>query len=200
MNDDSTPPSAPSAHNPYAPPLAAVTAAPGEPAAPVAETELATRSMRLWAVIAESLLMIPAALAFGLVWLAADGFRFRPIDEQSVGTIVVVSLTGVGILVAWWVVTWVWMYRYGQNIGKRLVGLRVVRTDGTRVSFGRYLGLRGIVSALPGFIPLIGNFWGFVDSAWIFGEQRRCLHDLIADTKVVTAASSEHATLAAVEG
>jgi uncharacterized RDD family membrane protein YckC len=62
----------------------------------------------------------------------------------------------------------------GQSIGKQLRGLRVVRTDGTAVSLPRIVFVR---NALAVIAP--------VDALFIFRRDERCLHDLLADTKVV---------------
>ena len=37
------------------------------------------------------------------------------------------------------------------------------------------------------FVPIVGAFYALVDCLLIFRESRRCLHDNIADTIVVTA-------------
>lgn len=62
--------------------------------------------------------------------------------------------------------------------GKRLFGLYVVRTDGSRVGFGRALA-RSIATGLSSLILGIG----FLMVA--FREDKRALHDLICDTKVI---------------
>ena len=36
-------------------------------------------------------------------------------------------------------------------------------------------------------VPFIGGFYSIIDSLMIFGEQRRCIHDYIADTIVIRA-------------
>lgn len=72
--------------------------------------------------------------------------------------------------------------RSGQTIGKRMRNIRVVRTDGGPVSLGRILLLRNIV---PGFIGSLCGIFSLVDALLIFGEERRCVHDMIADTKVI---------------
>ena len=76
----------------------------------------------------------------------------------------------------------IYLAQNGQSIGKRWRGIRVVRLDGNRASLGRILFLRNFVpSALSSLCGLVG----LVDALLIFGEQRRCLHDMIADTKVI---------------
>jgi uncharacterized RDD family membrane protein YckC len=77
------------------------------------------------------------------------------------------------------------LYRSGQTIGKRALDIAVVRSDGSPVALSRYIFLRVAPMWLLGLIPLVGRFIGLVDPLLIFGKERRCLHDLIADTIVV---------------
>lgn len=79
-----------------------------------------------------------------------------------------------------------------QNLGKLLVGVRVVRLDtGAPAGFGRTVLLRfalpvGLVFFLNVVFPL-GLLFLFVDYFFMFRSDRRCLHDLIAGTIVVRA-------------
>ena len=70
----------------------------------------------------------------------------------------------------------------GQSIGKRMLGIQVVRNDGSRASFGRLLLLRICV---PGAISAGCGLFGLIDVLFIFAADRRCVHDHLADTKVV---------------
>ena len=79
------------------------------------------------------------------------------------------------------------MHKNGQTIGKKLLSIKVVRSDGSRASLARIFWLRNIVNAIPGAIPLLGNLYVLADHLFIFGEKRQCLHDKIADTIVVRA-------------
>jgi uncharacterized RDD family membrane protein YckC len=85
----------------------------------------------------------------------------------------------------------VFNYRYvrakGQSIGKRSIGIKVVRTDGSPVSVARVFWLRNVVTALISGIPFVGNLFSLVYSLFIFCDNRRCIHDLIADTIVIKA-------------
>jgi uncharacterized RDD family membrane protein YckC len=95
----------------------------------------------------------------------------------------------VGVLVSLpiWALTIYWVHQYGQTIGKRWVGIKVVRSDGTRASLGRIFWLRNVVNGLIAAIPFVGRFYGLVDALFIFGGKVQCLHDKIADTIVVKA-------------
>ena len=74
------------------------------------------------------------------------------------------------------------MKRNGQSIAKKLLSIKVVRSDGSPVSLGRLFWLRNVVNLL-GIIPL----YGLIELLFIFGESRQCLHDKLADTIVVKA-------------
>lgn len=84
-------------------------------------------------------------------------------------------------------VTAMLVYKNGQTIGKRLLGIKVVRTDGSRASFPRIFFLRNVLNMVIMFVPLIGAIYALVDPLMIFGSARRCAHDHIADTIVIRA-------------
>lgn len=88
----------------------------------------------------------------------------------------------------------------GQTIGKRIVGIQIVGySSGSLLGAGRVLGMRG---ALPGFIagiPYVGWLFALVDVLFIFGEERRCIHDYMARSKVVTGKLSKSTTAGASE-
>jgi uncharacterized RDD family membrane protein YckC len=71
----------------------------------------------------------------------------------------------------------------GQSIAKKVLGIKVVRADGSYATLSRIFWLRNVVNGLLGIVPL----YGIVDALFIFAEQRQCLHDKLADTIVVKA-------------
>lgn len=76
----------------------------------------------------------------------------------------------------------------GQTIGKLLVGTRIVSVDGGQIlPFLKVFGLRYLPISIVAQIPLIGNLLAIVNVLFIFRDDRRCIHDLIAGTKVVNA-------------
>ena len=62
-----------------------------------------------------------------------------------------------------------------------------MRSDGSQASFARIVGLRYFTTSVLAPIPVVGSIYGLVDVLLIFRDSRRCLHDNIADTIVVTA-------------
>lgn len=77
------------------------------------------------------------------------------------------------------------LMREGQTVGKKIMRTQV-RTLDNRIPtvseqiLKRYLFQFGI-SALP----IIGSLLGLINSLFIFGKEKRCLHDLVAGTKVI---------------
>ncbi len=72
----------------------------------------------------------------------------------------------------------------GASLGKRLLGIRVVRSDGRPAGVWRIALLR---NALPIALCSYCGWFGLVDALFIVGEDRRCLHDWVAGTRVVKA-------------
>jgi uncharacterized RDD family membrane protein YckC len=175
--------------NPFAPPLVRVS----EPL-PADGLVEANRGARLAAAILDGLVPVVVVAILGIC--AAVALPAIGRGSSGAGAAIVFAVALGVVIVGWLVVTGVMVYRYGQTIGKRIMSIRVVRSDGSRAAFGRILGLRVGVMMVLGFIPLLGPLVGLIDSLLIFRDSSKCLHDDIADTRVVTAASSEHATLA----
>ena len=170
-----------STSNPYAPPRGMVRDMPAEGQEP------AGRGMRLLAyfldsIIAGLMIYVPALI----VAAATGGLEQldRPESEVDFGMLTLPIFVGVIGCIAWAWITLLLVARYGQTIAKRMLDIRVVRTDGSQASLGRIFWLRNVVgNVLLGMIPL----YFLVDHLLIFGERRQCIHDLIADTIVVKA-------------
>ena len=170
-----------------------------------AEMVDASRGARFLAILIDGLL--PTAIIIGILAAVAipayqsykqarvPGIEPPPLGSANHMTMTWAWLAGFALL-AFFIYSAVLVYRYGQTVGKRMMGIRVVRTDGSRVGFGRFIFLRWLPLFVVGFVPVIGFVSGLLDPLLIFRDTRQCLHDNIADTKVVTAASSVDATLA----
>ncbi len=89
------------------------------------------------------------------------------------------------VMLAVFAVNLVFWHRYGQSIGKRILKIKIIRSDGSRAGLGRIFFLRVMIPVLIGVIPIAGNLFSVVDPLMIFRDSRKCLHDNIADTVVV---------------
>ena len=185
--------------NRFAPPRADVEDQPDAEAGLVE----AGRGARFLAVLIDGVL----PMIFGILVAVAVAIPFYEryqqehvpgIEPPALGTrhmsMIWAWLGGFGLL-AYFVYSIALVYLYGQTFGKRMMDIRVVRVDGSRVTFARFVFLRWLPLAIVGCIPFIGGIVGLIDPLLIFRESSRCLHDDIADTRVVTAASSADATL-----
>jgi len=76
----------------------------------------------------------------------------------------------------------------GQTLGKKIVGVRIVRfEDGGKAGFVKAVLMRGFLPGLIGAIPVLGIVFSLVNICFIFRADRRCIHDLMAGTHVVEA-------------
>jgi uncharacterized RDD family membrane protein YckC len=74
----------------------------------------------------------------------------------------------------------------GQTIGKKLLGIRMVNNDTGRIAdLVRLLAWRYLPVTIVSLIPFIGGILALIDVLFIFGGDRRCLHDYIANTRVI---------------
>lgn len=163
--------------NPFAPPESDVTVD--------QSGELASRGVRLGGAIIDGLVammvMLPAMYTFGY-WERAM------VGEQTMSELVLFSALGFVTFVA---VQGYLLANHGQTIGKRILGTRIVSVDdGSILPFWKVITYRYLPVQLLSVIPAIGPLFGLVDSLAIFREDRRCIHDLIAGTKVIVAKKS----------
>lgn len=75
--------------------------------------------------------------------------------------------------------------RYGQTIGKRIVGIAIVTMDNRVPPFFQLITQRYLPQWMVGYIPVLGAFLRLLDVLAIFRPDRRCIHDHLAKTKVI---------------
>ncbi len=159
------------------------------------EPQLASRWLRLGAALLDGLVSMLLA-GPGLAW-----FFFGMMNAQQAGTplpedpgpeffiqnfampmlAMLVPLLALLVVQVWLLTT------RGQTLGKLWLKIRIVRTDGSAPGFVHAVLLRSVVMQFIVAIPIVGHVVSLVDPLMIFREDRRCLHDLIADTAVIEA-------------
>jgi uncharacterized RDD family membrane protein YckC len=77
------------------------------------------------------------------------------------------------------------LYYYGQTIGKNFMSIRIENLDSSKASLKTIYFKRMLPMQVLSIIPFGGQFIsGIVNPLFIFGKQRRCLHDYLAKTQV----------------
>ena len=113
-----------------------------------------------------------------LNWLT-DFQNSLTVDNSQVwsflGIIFLAYLVGLAVTIAYYTIT---IGKWGRTLGKAALKIKVVKHDGSRVSYWRALG-RSLAYYLNGFTLYIG----FLIIA--FTKEKRGLHDYIADTIVI---------------
>lgn len=165
-------------NNPYASSAADLTKAPSAND----WFELADRTTRLVAVILDGLI---AGACIAPLGIGAAFMIGKTESLKSVG--IGMAFIGLILLIALVIYNCMRISEHGQTIGKKLMKIKIMRTDGSPISLGRWFVHRQLVLGLVGVIPYVGWLVSLVDSCLIFRENRQCLHDQIADTVVVKA-------------
>lgn len=122
----------------------------------------------------------------GVFVLDPQGTTVMASRLSRLGAWIVNALIMIFTLFIGWVIWWFIVAPRGQNPGKAVVGLRVIRTDGRAVDTG-WMFVRGLLGIVLGFIPL------YLDNLWLLWDRdAQTLHDKLAGTVVVKAQGSEH--------
>ena len=151
------------------------------------EARKASRGKRLGAALLDILIAMIAFLP-PFLWGIFSQYSHRHIPAhtgvQSPGLgLVTILMTVLFCVIV--VIDCVMLHKYGQTMGKRIVGIKIMRTDGERISLRRVIGLRTLPISILSRIPFVGWLIALADSLMIFGAERRCLHDVFADSIVI---------------
>ncbi len=168
--------------NPYAAPLTNVVSS-----AMLPQLNLASRGVRLGARLLDGFIVL-AVMALptipGFVAIAQADSAGKLENDFPVYAM---YWFGAAFLASCGLLVWnaMWLAQHGQTIGKRMLGIRVVRfPSGLPAGAAKAFWLRAVVNfVISNIVPL----YGIVDACFIFSENKRCVHDLIAETTVVVA-------------
>jgi uncharacterized RDD family membrane protein YckC len=182
-------------------PLAGARVARGEPPAPFlpptpvhpgAPWVLAEWWRRAFALVLDGLIVgIVAVVLIVVITAAVGGVGFVGGDETGViGLVVGFLFASLVVALVALVYAPALMSRWGgRTLGKRALGIRVVRVDGERTGFW-WSVVREVVLKQIVFAGIAGGFtfglaW-LVDGLWpLWDDERRALHDLPVNSRVV---------------
>jgi uncharacterized RDD family membrane protein YckC len=127
-------------------------------------------------------MLVPTAILVG-IFAAFVILTDESMDHDGLPALLVVALV---LLVAAMIVV-NWLYEAlmtssprGATLGKMALGLRILRFDGTQLSFGRATARHFAKFMVTPMVPLA---IGYIMAA--FTNRKRALHDILADTLVI---------------
>ncbi len=153
----------------------------GTPSGP----ELAGRGRRLGAYLIDTIIA-------GIVLVAVAYFNPGPLGLTMLDIVGTggreMSVEGsIWFLIIFMAINSYLLLTKGQTLGKWMLGIRIVDAESNGAATAvKLLGLRYVLVLLVRAIPIIGDLLGLADALFIFRGDRRCAHDLIAGTKVVS--------------
>jgi len=151
--------------------------------------ELAGLWRRFWAMLLDDIIVQVMLTPVTFLLAGSTHFlqRFVPFHGQA-GDSLIVSIFTLLALVATvicsafifqFVYSGFFLSRYAATPGKMALGIQVVRSNGSRVSFLRG-GSRFLAAKLSAWLLFVGYLIAFFD------DQKRTLHDHLCDTRVVS--------------
>jgi uncharacterized RDD family membrane protein YckC len=162
---------------------------------PFIESRLATRRARLAAALLDNALLLPGGGLFvyaaytRLTALLANPGALAATRDVG-GDVQRLGDLGLFLLFVVVLVQAICLWASSQSLGKMALGIRIIRLDGRSGGLVHNVLLRvlapSLIGALANVVPLGGLVFAVIDALLIVREDRRCIHDLIAGTVVVT--------------
>lgn len=163
--------------NPYASPNASIVEMPS------AGPELASFGLRFLGALIDGLIMLMLIVPL----MFATGYIGDIMAGKQPGFLENLMMGAMGFVV-FMLVQGYFLNATGQTIGKKILGTKIVTMDNQKPEFVKLILLRYLSIHAIGQIPIIGGIFGLVNAIFIFfGDQRQCLHDRFAGTKVIVA-------------
>ena len=138
---------------------------------------LASRMKRLFARLLDGVFGLVSALVPGFVLTFLSDGNFDP-ESFLLGAVVVI--------ICFVIYQWYLLATTAQTIGKKYLKIKIVNKNGEQAGFFVNVLLREWLMGLIGIIPAIGGIIQIVNILFIFRDDRKCIHDLIAGTVVVS--------------
>ncbi len=162
--------------DPYAPPSADIEV--DDPTG----LDLASRGARLGGALIDGFLAL--ILMMPLMYLTGYWDRAVAGEESNIEMVAWISLGAFSYLLFHGYL----LAKYGQTIGKRVVGTRIVSVHDSKIlPLWKVFAARYLPVTLISMVPFVGGLFGLVNALFIFRRDKRCVHDHIAGTRVVVA-------------
>ncbi|OMO29393.1 hypothetical protein BH582_18250 [Vibrio sp. 10N.222.47.A9] len=155
---------------------------------------LASRWSRFWAFVIDGLIYAAAMIP---VVLYTDLF------DRAVSNGVIELHEQIMMFVYGWVIFLLsngyLLQKKGQTIGKNVMEIAIVDMDGKQLGLFNIMIKRILPMNIFVYIPVIGQYISILNYLFVFGKNRRCLHDLIAGTQVINVSVPRNLDFSTIE-
>jgi len=151
--------------------------------------ELASRWARLGAAAIDGIIMmiIFVPLVFGIIFFSSSNGSMESLSTLSYGYQILITVLAIAVYVG---INGYFLVKSGQTVGKKVLGIQIVSHETHQLlTFGKVIGIRYIATVLIAQIPFLGKPFNIIDTLFIFGAEKRCIHDLMAGTIVIKSSS-----------
>lgn len=147
------------------------------------ESNLAGRGHRLIAAILDGVIV---GILFSMVISLFLGFDeyIKLVMENQLSSKLIFLLLGQLLFVA---ANVYFLWKNGQTLGKKIMRIKIVKMSDEKPVLQDSYVLRSFFPAVLTQLPFLGLIFVVLDISFIFREDKRCMHDLIAGTKVIKA-------------
>lgn len=147
---------------------------------PVNQLELASVGQRFLALFLDSLIIgLPLGLLMLVVIFGYVGVGQQAPEEVLGGMMIAIQFGFTFLIMGIWILyEGTMLSKGGQTLGKKMMKLKVVTPEGNEITRGQAYGRAAIRQ-------LISLFCAIVDYAPALGQDKTCIHDMAAKTRVV---------------
>ncbi len=142
---------------------------------------LASRWSRLWASIIDTMIF---GICMALIIYFTNGIELvngEMITKESTPYWVIIELLNLLLFMG---INYKFLINNGQTIGKIILKIKIVDLNNELPTKSSLLK-RYSFYFLPPYIPVIGGIISTLNILFIFGKEKRCIHDIIAKTRVI---------------
>ncbi|PTP16310.1 hypothetical protein CWO27_04830 [Vibrio sp. 10N.286.51.C3] len=158
------------------------------------EVRLASRWLRFWAVFIDVLIAVAIVMP---IYLYTDYFQ-KIFETGTADTAELIAVTAYGWLV-FLLLNGYLLHKKGQTIGKNIMEIAIVDMDGKQLGLFDIMIKRILPMNIFVYIPVIGQFIALLNYLFALRKNRRCLHDLIAGSQVVSVAVPRNLDFSTIE-
>ena len=141
---------------------------------------LASRWSRLGAVFIDTIIMVLIAII--LIYVSGIYESLSELESISLLKRVIIGLIG---SIFFLIINGKLLVSYGQTVGKKILRIKIVTLDGQLPNIKTLIFKRYALFLFIQHTPIIGQFISLINPLFIFNKEKRCLHDLVASTKVI---------------